>query len=404
MKPNSNLRFWLGLMEFGKDEEEQRVHWNTYCFWQYRGVIRKLLSDVGYEDYREKLGAHLNPSSDALNEFRRLEGEYGGLPEFQDGPSGSAQRFMDFSGLREFGADVSFAGRILIGADFSGITFRGLADFKKAEFLGRTRFDNASFLGSSRFEGAVFAEEAGFAGTGFKGVVTFNNAKFRSTTSFRKASFGMPPKFFETEIHEDADFSEVAWSDAEESYRPRLLSRDKAEGIKLRCGEAVRAWDRLALMMSRQDKPTERHEFFRLKMRAQRWRDGIWCLSSSANWLFDKSSDYGWGMRRAFCCWAGHLAAGMMILTTAAQACLSCLEIGTLRIAWYGFLVSLSNSLAFLRLGSEGGHLEGPYGALETATSHADWMFSAVGTVQAILGPILLFLVLLTLRNRFRLG
>ncbi len=42
--------------------------------------------------------------------------------------------------------------------------------------------------------------------------------------------------------------------------------------------------------------------------------------------------------------------------------------------------------------------------ALTKAASHADCVFGAVGTIQAILDPILLFLVLLTLRNRFRFG
>ena len=302
------------------------------------------------------------------------------------------------------GATTFGSSRFLTSCNFSGTVFNVGAAFEGVEFRNTCVFSNAVFNASAVFEDVEFQGRAIFEGTRFRAHSNFNNAKFRNTTSFLGGSFGMPPKFFETEIHEDVDFSEVAWSDAEVSYKPRLLSKDRAEGTKLKCGEAVRAWDRLALMMTRQDKPTERHEFFRMKMRAQRWRDGCWSLSSIANWLFDKSSDYGWGMRRAFCCWAGHIAAGTVILATAALACLSCPEIGTLRIARYGFLVCPSNSLAFLRLGSEGGHLEGPYGALETATGHADWVFSAVGTFQAILGPILLFLVLLTLRNRFRLG
>ena len=55
-------------------------------------------------------------------------------------------------------------------------------------------------------------------------------------------------------------------------------------------------------------------------------------------------------------------------------------------------------------LGSAGGYLHRPHAALESATADAEWIFALVGTVQTVLGPILLFLVLLTLRNRFRLG
>ena len=172
---------------------------------------------------------------------------------------------------------------------------------------------------------------------------------------------------------------------------------------KLISGEAARSWDRLALIMSRQEKLAERHEFFRLKMRAQRWRDGRWRLSSIANWLFDISSDYGWGMRRAFCLWTGHILAGMIVLALAALACPSYLDLGHRQIFWYGLLVSFANANAILGLASEGGYLHDARLDLVNATE-ADSVFSAVGTVQAIFGPILLFLVLLTLRNRFRLG
>ena len=73
-------------------------------------------------------------------------------------------------------------------------------------------------------------------------------------------------------------------------------------------------------------------------------------------------------------------------------------------MAWNSLLVSFANSLAFLRLGSEGGYLVGRRDALEKAACQAGWVFETVGTAQAVLGPVLLFLVLLTLRNRFRLG
>ena len=73
------------------------------------------------------------------------------------------------------------------------------------------------------------------------------------------------------------------------------------------------------------------------------------------------------------------------------------------KMLWDSLLVSFSNSIAFLGLGSEGGFLYDSFRDLKMDTDQMEWVFPTVGTIQAVLGPILLFLVLLTLRNRFRL-
>ena len=251
-----------------------------------------------------------------------------------------------------------------------------------------------------------FESAAKFDLAEFRCPITFNNAEFKSTTSFRRASFGRPPKFFEATLHEDLDSTQIDWKNAEQSYnRGHRCNKLNAsnDSIEHDAGNAVRAWDRLALIMSRQEKLAERHEFFRLKLRAQRQRDGR-CLLSLANWLFDVSSDYGWGVRRAFCWWIGQMAFGAAILAGTALVCGRAFDISSWpQIVGSGLLVSFANSLSFLRLGSEGGYLHGPREVLMNAAGQAEWAFIAVGTIQAVLGPVLLFLVLLTLRNRFRL-
>ena len=270
-----------------------------------------------------------------------------------------------------------------------------LTVFSRSEFKGKADFSDAAFSGRAFFDSAGFDGDASFKGTKFRHTVTFNNAKFGNTTSFRGASFGRPPKFFETEIHEDVNFNGVDWSGAERSYSRRHRRNATPDSIVEDAESAARAWDRLALIMSQRERLIERHEFFRLKMRAQRQRDGFWPPSSIASLLFDGLSDYGWGIGRAFFWWCCHIFAGAMVLTIAANCPM---------VAWNSLVVSFANSLAFLRLGSEGGYLHGPHTVLEKATSHAEWIFILVGTIQAVLGPVLLFLVLLTLRNRFRLG
>ena len=64
--------------------------------------------------------------------------------------------------------------------------------------------------------------------------------------------------------------------------------------------------------MSKLEKPFDRHQFFRLKMRTRRRLDGG--LLRIVNWLFDKTCDYGWGVGRAGLCWFGHWMIFALIL------------------------------------------------------------------------------------------
>ncbi|MDE2911537.1 MAG: hypothetical protein OXL68_01245 [Paracoccaceae bacterium] len=215
----------------------------------------------------------------------------------------------------------------------------------------------------------------------------------------------MTPEFFEAELHEDVDFSGIDWTVTEKSYHPSIPRDELVNDVSMHANHAMRAWERLELIMSRREKSADRHDFFRLKMRAQRWRDGS-CLLSFLNWLFEQSSDYGWGVGRALCCWVGQLLAMGVILVGFAVICCPDEEPGWSRIPdllMHGLLLSFANSHSFLGLGSGDGWLSGSRDAIVSSCAEAG-VFGPIGLVQAVLGPVLLFLVLLTVRNRFRLG
>ena len=213
---------------------------------------------------------------------------------------------------------------------------------------------------------------------------TSPNSEFGAATTFRGAFFAGVPAFFNTTLHEDTDFGRVDWKKAETNH----ISVDYA----------VRAWERLELMMSKLEKPLERHLFFRLKMRARRKVDRYFLRS--LNWMFEKTSDYGWGVGRAFVCWLGHWLVWGLILfaNTGSEAVTS--EWWKLALAALG--TSFSSAHAFLFLAVEGGYLEAERKLMEGNDQCG--LLSAFGSVEAVLGPIFLFLLLLTLRNRFRLA
>ncbi len=333
---------------------------------------------------------------------------------------------LQFKGASFHGTAHFIDAEIRPWAGFEDVTFHGLAHFQRAKFepaVGdrRSRKSSASFSRSrfktrADFEDTTFIVNANFIKTGFQGSANFEptefhnkadftNASFGAATSFRGAVFDKPPKFFEATLHEDTDFGLVKWERAEESYRHSWWRDEPSTEVKKAADNAARAWDRLALIMSQRERPFDRHEFFRLKMRAQRYCDGR-RLTSFLDWLYEKSADYGWGVGRTLFLWLSHIAAGTTFLTLFGLAYLSPARPGF----WSAFVydcvwVSFTNAHAILGLASTNGYLSGPRERLK-GLEHADWLqaLNTIGTTQAVIGPILLFLVLLTLRNRFRLG
>ena len=150
--------------------------------------------------------------------------------------------------------------------------------------------------------------------------------------------------------------------------------------------------------MSKLEKPLERHYFFRFKMRARRRTDGYFLRV--LNWLFEKTADYGWGVERAFAWWFGHWFISALVLFTNTGCAAVTAEWWRLALAALG--TSFANAHTFLFLSTKGGILESSRKLLE---KNDEWgMLVTLGTIETVLGPIFLFLLLLTLRNRFRLA
>ena len=289
---------------------------------------------------------------------------------------------------------------------FEDATFHGPSWFEDATFQDSTSFKNTTFTGSASFERATFSRKVGFSKADFRKLINFNNAHFEATTSFDCTMFTQPPRFFETQLHEDTDFGGVDWSRPETHYAPgwwkSIAAWWRTPSVPPDIDDAIRAWDRLALIMSKLEKHPERHTFYRLRMRAQRWKDGGGLLAL-ANGMFDWSSDYGWSVPRALLIWFCHLFFGAAVLFFDTSSAFRCSAWQWDHAMYGSALTSFANAHAFLGLASDGGYLYSARESLQVCNPDG-WIRSAVGTVQAVVGPIILFLVFLTLRNRFRLG
>lgn len=443
---NGNAGFWLSLLGRGGSGEQRMRLWNGYIGWRLPLDIVPWLESLAYEST-----PRISPPADGwpvltTGEKEGIEAlavDHGGHPEF-------GSEYMDF---REhvFDCEVDFSDLVLINSSFENALFSRIAEFRNVRFHIRTQFDGAQFerqvhfngakfLGSVTYMGAEFSCGCSFSGASFESVwfndaqfsergfpssispgtlvdftnvkftsevdfreavfggadpeyprntwpervVDFSGATFESRASFYKATFASAPAFFDTNLHADTNFDSVHW--------------EHGGGTRVRPGYAVRAWERLELMMSQLEKPLDRHRFFRLKMRYRRRTDGplLWVF----NKLFELICDYGWGVQRAFLCWISHWVVFALVLFANTGLQTTTRDYWELGRAALG--IGFANGHAFLGLAKDGGYLESSRRVLEC---NDVWgLLAIVGSVQAVLGPTFLFLLLLTLRNRFRLA
>ena len=281
----------------------------------------------------------------------------------------------DFTGST-FKGDVNFEASTFAGpADFTGSTFKGEANFTESIFKGEADFIRSIFKGPAGFEASTFKGYADFEASTFKGPADFGKSKYENKTSFQNVTFKVAPLFFATTLHEDTDWTDVDWPD-------KPADKDAAT-------QYVRRYDRLALMMSTLKQPDNEHRFFRLSMQAKEVRDGEG-ISTRLSRLYGLFS-YGWGLERALGLWVLHILLG--------AGCLSVVPPCTMSYPLSGFTalaISFSNSLPFL--GLQRGPAKNAYASFDTLTG-----FNILGGIQSVIGPLLLFFLLLTIRNRFRL-
>jgi len=282
---------------------------------------------------------------------------------------------------------AAFVGAAFWQADFEGVTFSGGAHFLDAVFTSGADFANAKFsfaafaeakFQSANFSGAlvsgrasfdsVIIEQADFKAT-FEGQVSFVNAEMKGTTSFEHAQFRRsPPQFFGAKLHEGTVWpGRDAW--------PLPKTKDEA-------GDFIHAYERLKLEMDRLKKHEDELNFFALELQSRRVWLGPWAGLPIA--LYGKLSDYGRDYWRPLI-WLFFL--GLVptfgFLTSDAIEPLHTLGFSfasTLNV--FGFRKDFFDPQVIAKLPA--------------------WL-DTLAAAQTILGAILLFLVGLGIRNKFRM-
>ncbi|MEM9097203.1 MAG: pentapeptide repeat-containing protein [Pseudomonadota bacterium] len=271
-------------------------------------------------------------------------------------------------------------------AYFQSATFSSYADFRSAAFSGDAFFLSAAFSEYANFQTATFSSYADFRSAAFSEGVRFDNAQFNATTKFKDAKFSTsPPAYFGAELHQETDWHGIKWPDVPKDS-------DAARHHRY-------AYEQLRLLMSDQKKHGDEHFFLRMELRCKEAEGSMRRFERIASKLFGAFADYGWSAGRPFRWLVG-------LCTFGAGAIYFCEDPNSLGRFMganpadalglgQAIAVSLSNVFPFLSLGRF--FLGEELRSLTTASE-------VIAGVQLFFGPLFLFLILLALRNRFRLG
>lgn len=312
-------------------------------------------------------------------------------------------------------SNTNFNGRVL----FSYSVFNGLAHFDNSIFKERVEFDNVTcannlvfrdtyFNQEAYFDHSSFSQQVSFRRAIFNGPCTFSHATFDTTTFFTGAKFNDAnfdgslfkklPRFYEATFTQVPDFSgSIIPSD----FIFALNINYKISPLK-RWWELNKASEQLDTLKYRllkqhainaKDHDMEQ-QFFSWEMMAKRWYSINDPLSITLSFLYQWFSNFGFSIGRPI----------FWFIVLCSSCSYSYYTLSQSKNYGDAIIYSLSNILPFGVLGknSIAYHKSLFHSGLPWA-SEGSWQFYLTLFSNNILGFILLFLIALGLRNRFRL-
>lgn len=323
----------------------------------------------------------------------------------------------------EFECEAGFVhARFEKSVDFSRTLFRDQATFYKAWFGGLALFEEAAllcYLGQrSRlsFEDASFQDYSSFKRINCEGNASFKQASFDDQTTFEGARFHEIADFTGIEVARSCSLSSVVFSQipklnqADFKQAPDLdgiawpLPSMFARGVAANAAK-YRALKRIAI----QGHDYEReHMAFVGELRSRRLTEDGW--TSAGLWLgmaYDLISDCGRSVWRPFVLWLATIVLfaavylGLAVCSTASPSPVPPCANGVVQ----SLSISTKNALVVLG-GDSATRLSGAYACLfggDTSPPAPASLAFVESLLQRPLSAVLLFLVLLAIRNRFRI-
>ncbi|AUN33391.1 pentapeptide repeat-containing protein [Niveispirillum cyanobacteriorum] len=250
-------------------------------------------------------------------------------------------------------------------------TFSGYIYLDGAEFLGTASFKETKFLGNSRFQNVIFRNKADFHKANFCSSVDFTNSELKGPTDFDGCQFKKsPPQLAGATLHPRTNWRRVIW--------PQLtgLRTDEVENL-------TDAYSCLKLEMDKQKRHHDELMFFSKELECRKVELGK--IRGFPISLYEWTCDYGQSIILPLLWLFDLTLLGWNVIMSAYM----------LEITWdKALLASLVNSL-----GSFGVRKE----LMESLPKPASTGMQFFLMIQSIIALILLFLIGLGLRNRFRM-
>ncbi len=360
-------------------------------------IKKELPSDSPYREGSMESNANLRPLVDALKvkigdpaEIDKID--FSGLmfEELVDFSFFIFPAPIDFKNTH-FLKHARFIKTVFHEAEFVDAYFRDKASFSSIKVLVKIDFSRVNFFSSTSFLEAKIGGIIKFNQAKFSGVLVFQDVTFKQSAYFIGAQFeDHVPYFYNANLNADIiwDWDVNFWPSTGKHKNDITDENHEARVIKNQS-----AYENLSSHMKKLDKYHDEHFFYRQEMRCRRWRSNYTakCFYVLYEWL----SDYGYGIKQALFYWFIHIFVGSIFIGDNATK----VDNNGCDLANnypLDFAVSFANAHGFLPFHK--GALKGCYEAFAEND-----IFNIIWGVQTIVGIPLLFLLVLTVRIRFRL-
>ena len=293
-----------------------------------------------------------------------------------------------------FSQQVIFTNAVFFNeAHFYDTTFSKEAGFENALFFKQVDFHMAVFYDNVEFSGVKFSQIAGFRGTKFNRLADFSNSKIEGHITFADAKFTkFTPQFYNATISPDIILeTDINFWPQLNIYADNISQEELNEILRVN----KNAYENLAYHMKKPARYHDEHFFFRQEMRCRRGleKNILICLAFG---LYEWFADYGYGIGQVFTAWFVHIILGAIAIFIIASGT----GLGFEPAFFCSISTSFANANPFVFIGFKEGGLTDCYKVLHYLLPIE---FGTIRGVQTFFGIPLLFMLLATLRIRFRL-
>ncbi|RTL90796.1 MAG: pentapeptide repeat-containing protein [Hyphomicrobiales bacterium] len=294
-------------------------------------------------------------------------------------------------------------------ADFESCSFSEHADFSDVTISGEAKFLYCRFESMANFTGAKFSDVANFGGSRMLREAFFTKARFIRTVSFGDCYFDSGVDYQSAEFQFLTQFADARFKAEVPDFRGATLSEatewhgaiwPEAPVDSRSAQRQVYAYERLKAEMERLKKHEDEQFFFAREMRARRallyfrslnnevpLRERLASASSCLlNKLYDALSGYGLSIAKPLICLVVMAFLPAIFFAKTNSRVYDRMDF----LSALGF--SATNLLSFL-----------PYKPEKGIADHLSVSAKIIANMQSVAGIILLFLLGLALRNRFRM-